>query len=133
MLHELIRCGKAKLVVFVYGWVWSMLVGMDGESKRIALERVRTLFRLASENVGENPDLAQRYVFLARRVAMAAKVRLPREYRGLVCRRCKRFVFPGVNCHVRVRRGREPHLVVTCLECGGMMRMRLAKRKVIER
>lgn len=110
---------------------------MDGDTKRIALERVRTLFRLANENVRDDPALAQRYVFLARRVAMAGKVRLPREYRRQVCRRCKRFIFPGVNCRVRVKQEREPHLVVTCLECGGMMRMRLRKEKrkvkVVER
>lgn len=102
---------------------------MDGESKRIALERVRTLFRLASENVRDDPVLAQRYVFLARRVAMAGKVRLPRECRRQVCRRCKRFIFPGVNCRVRVKQGREPHLVVTCLSCDGHMRMMLRKEK----
>ncbi len=29
---------------------------------------------------------------------------------------------PGVNARVRLRRRREPHLAVTCLECGYVRR-----------
>jgi len=65
-----------------------------------------------------NPSLAQRYVDIARKVAMAARIRLPKEYRRMVCRHCKSFILPGVNCRVRIKQRREPHVVVTCLNCG---------------
>ena len=102
---------------------------MNVLTKRIALQHVRTLFRLATETFHEDPMLAQRYVNIARKVAMAAKVRLPKEYRLEVCRHCKSFILPGVNCRVRVKQRREPHLVITCLVCGKHMRIPLRKRK----
>jgi ribonuclease P protein subunit RPR2 len=101
---------------------------MDVATKKIALQRIRTLFHLAKETIREDPALAQRYVDIARKVAMAAKVRLPREYRRQLCRHCKSFILPGVNCRVRVRQRRESHVVVTCLNCGKQMRIPL-KRK----
>ena len=46
-------------------------------TKQIALQRVHTLFRLAKEVICEDPELAQRYVKIARRIAMGTKLRLP--------------------------------------------------------
>ena len=94
-------------------------------TKKIALRRIRRLFNLAMDMVHTDPDLAQRYVEIARKIAMKARVRLPREYRRLVCRRCKRFILPGVNSRVRIQPRREPHVVITCLICGGRMRILL--------
>jgi ribonuclease P protein subunit RPR2 len=103
--------------------------GMDFETRRIAIQRIRRLFRLAREIINEDSALAQRYVNMARKVAMTARVRLPKEYRHQVCRHCKSFILPGVNCRVRIKQRREPHLAVTCLNCGEQMRMPLRKRK----
>ena len=103
---------------------------VDAETRRIALERIHILFKLARETIHKDKALAQRYVNIARRLAMAAKVRLPREYRRQVCRHCKSFILPGVNCRVRIQQRREPHVVITCLECGKHMRIPLRKRKV---
>ena len=102
---------------------------MDAATKRIAMQRIRTLFHLARETVHEDPALAQRYVDIARKVAMAAKVRLPRKYRRQVCPHCKSFILPGVNCRVRVKQRREPHVVITCLNCGKQMRIPLKRRE----
>ena len=98
---------------------------MDAATKRIATQRIRRLFRLARETIHEDPALAQRYVNMARKVAMAARVRLPKEYRHQVCRHCKSFILPGVNCRVRIKQRREPHLVITCLNCGKQTRIPL--------
>ena len=103
--------------------------GMDVATRRIAIQRIRRLFRLAREIVNEDPALAQRYVNMARKVAMTARIRLPKEYRRQVCRHCKSFILPGVNCRVRIKQRREPHLVITCLNCGEQMRIPLRKRK----
>ncbi|MEM3730148.1 MAG: ribonuclease P [Candidatus Bathyarchaeia archaeon] len=105
---------------------------MDAVTRQIAKQRIQTLFRLAKEIFDENPRLAQRYVDLARRIAMAAKVRLPKEYRRQVCRHCKSFILPGVNCRVRIKQRREPHVVVTCLVCGKHMRIPLKERRKVE-
>jgi ribonuclease P protein subunit RPR2 len=99
------------------------------ETKRIAMERIHILFRLAKGAIREEPKLAQRYAEIARRIAMRAKVRLPVEYRRLICRHCKSFIYPGVNCRVRIKQRREPHVVITCLNCGGHMRILLRRRR----
>jgi ribonuclease P protein subunit RPR2 len=99
------------------------------EAKQIALERIRVLFNLARETIHENPTLAQRYVNIARRISMTAKVRLPVECRRQVCRYCKRFILPGVNCRVRLQQQPEPHVVVTCLLCSKRARFPLKNRR----
>jgi ribonuclease P protein subunit RPR2 len=102
---------------------------MNESTKRIAMQRIQTLFSLAKETFNENPFLAQRYVDLARKIAMAAKVRLPREYKRQVCKHCKSFILPGVNCRVRVKQRREPHVVITCLNCGKQTRLPMKKKE----
>ena len=102
---------------------------MDSGTRRIARQRIQILFRLANETCDEDQSLAQRYIYLARKIAMAARVRLPTEYRREVCRHCKSFMSPGINCRVRIRQEREPHVVITCLNCGKKMRIPLRKRK----
>ena len=98
-------------------------------TKQIALKRVQTLFQLAKEVINRDPEQAQRYVEIARRIAMRARLRLPKEYRRLVCRKCKNFILPGVNCRVRIQQRREPHIVVTCYNCGGYSRIPLKGRE----
>lgn len=102
---------------------------MSATNKKIALERIHRLFQLAKDVISENEELAQRYVAIARRVSMASRVRIPREYRRQVCRGCKKFILPGVNCHVRIQQRREPHVVVTCGYCGEHMRFPIKNRR----
>lgn len=98
-------------------------------TQRIALKRVHTLFQLAKGVIHEDPALAQRYVKVARRIAMKTKLRLPKEYRSLICRHCKSFIYPGVNCRIRIQQRREPHMVITCINCGNQSRFPLRKRE----
>jgi len=101
---------------------------MDPDTRRIAMQRIQTLFDLANKTFSENHALAQRYVDIARRIAMGARIRLPKEYRRQVCRHCKSFILPGVNCRVRIQQRREPHIVITCQNCGKTMRLPLQKK-----
>jgi ribonuclease P protein subunit RPR2 len=102
---------------------------MNSTTKQIAKHRVQVLFRQAEKKRVENPQLARRYVEMARRIAMAARIRLPVEYKRRFCRNCNALLVPGDNCRVRVKQRREPHLVVTCLSCGFQTRMLLRKRE----
>ncbi|MFQ6065575.1 MAG: ribonuclease P protein component 4 [Candidatus Bathyarchaeia archaeon] len=92
-------------------------------TKRIALQRIHTLFHLAREVIHEDPELAQRYVSIARKISMRTRTRLPKEYRRQICRHCKSFILPGINCRVRIKHKREPHIVITCFNCGKHSRM----------
>lgn len=96
--------------------------------REIALKRIERLFDLAIKMLGERSDLSQRYVEIARKISMRVRVRIPREKRMLICRHCKRFIFPGVSARFRLQPRREPHIVITCLYCGRHMRRPLRRR-----
>lgn len=83
---------------------------------RIARERVSDLFALAEQEASTgHPELADRYVGLARRIGMRYNVRLSPEYRELYCRGCSVFWAEGRTVRTRLRAG---HRVRTCLRCG---------------
>src|SRR5512136_2521727 len=102
---------------------------MSANTKQIAEHRIRVLFEQAEDVYSANPSLSGRYVEIARRIAMSAKVRLPKKYRRQICRKCNSLLVQGSNCRVRLRQKREPHLVVTCLNCGHQTRYLLRKKK----
>ncbi|HKN07524.1 MAG TPA: hypothetical protein VJ021_08020 [Thermoplasmata archaeon] len=99
-----------------------------GAMVRIARDRVSTLFALAErESLGRHPELADRYVNLARRIGMRYNVRLLREYRELYCRTCSTYWVEGRTVRTRLRSGRR---VRTCLRCGRQRRMLSTQTKV---
>ena len=102
---------------------------MNDDPRKVALERVKTLFQLAHANAHDRPDLAQRYVEMARRVSMRTRIHLPLDYRAQICRHCKKFILPGTSSRIRIQTRREPHIVVTCLYCGGKTRIPLKGKK----
>lgn len=102
---------------------------MTATNKKTALQRIRRLFQLAKDTIHEDEKLAQNYVAIARKVSMAVRVRIPREYRRQICRGCKKFILPGVNCRVRIQQRREPHVVITCGYCGKHTRFPIKNRR----
>jgi ribonuclease P protein subunit RPR2 len=97
--------------------------------KQIARQRIQVLFEQAKSVFEDDPQLAIQYIVSARKIAMAAKIRLPIEFRRETCKSCNALLVPGHNCRVRVKQKREPHVVVTCLNCGNQTRMLLSKKK----
>ncbi|MEM2739392.1 MAG: ribonuclease P protein component 4 [Candidatus Bathyarchaeia archaeon] len=90
----------------------------------IALERIERLFELALKYFEKNPEIADRYVEVARRISMKAKVRIPKTYkRYFVCRGCKRLMVPGYTCRIRIRSEGSPRIIITCLRCGAIKRI----------
>ena len=98
-------------------------------NRLLASERMTILLNIAKETLRTNPKRAQHYFQLARRLGMRYKVRLPPQFRGLICRHCKKLIVPGINARVRLQQRREPHIVITCLECGGQRRTPLRSRE----
>lgn len=96
--------------------------------KHIARQRIEILYGQAKQVARSDPQLAAQYVGSARRIAMAAKIRLPLEFRRRTCKECNALFVHGVNCRVRVKQKREPHVVVTCLNCGKQTRYMLKKK-----
>jgi len=82
--------------------------------KKIAEERIDILFKEAKAMFNKDKKLANRYVALARKIAMKYKVRIPKELKRRFCKHCYSYLMPGKNCRVRTREGK---VVYYCLEC----------------
>ncbi len=92
----------------------------------IAEERIAILFREADRAAARGRvDLADRYVRLAREVGMRYNVTVPQHMRRRACRGCHGYLLPGVNCRVRLNRGRAS---ISCLRCGHVTRVPLVPR-----
>jgi len=91
--------------------------------KQIAHERMNYLFNRAHEIFPEHKDLANRYIYLTRRYAQRAKIRIPIEWKKRICNKCKKFLYPGINCRVRMHsKGKGSHISITCFECNKVTR-----------
>ncbi len=97
--------------------------------KQIARQRISILFEQAKKVCRVDPKLAMQYVVSARLIAMAARIRLPLDFRRGTCKECNSLFVHGVNCRVRVKQKREPHVVITCLNCGNQTRIMLKKKE----
>ncbi|MCF2140116.1 MAG: hypothetical protein K9W44_08690 [Candidatus Lokiarchaeota archaeon] len=88
--------------------------------KQAALERIHELVKMADEIFPENSMLAHRYIQLARKLAMATKIRFPLEYHHKVCHSCKHWLRIGYNVRYRIGhiKNYASYLTVTCLDCG---------------
>jgi ribonuclease P protein subunit RPR2 len=85
------------------------------EVKNIAKQRIKELF----EEAEKNKNMANRYVELARKIAMKNRVRIPSELKRRFCKHCYKYLVPGKNLRVRIQNN---HIVYSCLECKKFMR-----------
>ena len=92
---------------------------------KIAKERIDILFKEAKEVARERPDLARRYVRLAKKIGMRYNVRLGRLKRNF-CKYCYSFFIPGVTCSQRLRNGK---ITIKCLSCNKIIRYPYKNRK----
>lgn len=106
-----------------------MKLKLNSATKQIAIHRIEALFKMAEKTFHDNPSLAQSYINIARKLAMAASVRMPKKFRHRICKNCKTFIIPFQSCRVRVKNRREPHIVITCLNCGHHTRIPIKKRE----
>ena len=87
---------------------------------KIAKERIDILFKEAQKMVKEDPNLAKRYVELARKIGMRYNVRIQKEFKRQYCKYCKAFLLPGFSSRQRLKKG---ILHITCLGCDKVMRI----------
>ncbi len=88
-----------------------------GKIKKIARERIEILLEKADKVYGTDSILAQNYADNARKVAMKARVRLPRKWRFRFCSKCKKFLYPGINARVRIKSGNPSRIILYCDYC----------------
>ena len=85
----------------------------------IAKKRINFLFREAKNSFKKNPNLSNKYVKLARRIAMKYKMKLPSELKKKFCKNCHSYLVPGVNARVRIHKHR---VIYYCFNCKHYMR-----------
>ena len=88
--------------------------------RKIALERVETLFLEAGKVFSKDPGLANKYVKNARKIAMKVNLTIPRELKRKYCKHCYSYLKPGVNARVRIKK----MVVYTCFNCKKYMRFK---------
>jgi len=88
--------------------------------KRRALRSINALFKKADSVFEESPELADRYVQIARRICLRCRVRTPKRWKRRYCKKCHKFLKPGINARVRLR---NKKIVITCLECKNIVRV----------
>ncbi len=94
------------------------------KQKEIAQERIKILFQQADEVFSEDISLANRYVTLARKIAMKVKIKIPSELKRKFCKHCYKYLRPSVNARVRTREGK---VIISCFECKKFMRIPVKK------
>ena len=90
--------------------------------KRLAMARIKLLWKQALEIAKTDPDGARTRMQVASRVAQRVRIKVPREIKRKICQRCGTVLIPGESCRVRMRNNRLKHLTVTCIACGNITR-----------
>ncbi len=94
--------------------------GKKRYAKKIAKERIDILFTLADKATKNNDfELARRYVELILKISRKYKVRLKKEQKYMICKKCHTYLLPGKTAKVRLKRGK---VVVKCERCGNYKR-----------
>ncbi len=101
------------------------------KQRKIARERIAHLFDLAGTKFLEGrKDLANRYVYLARKIAMKVNVKISPVLKRKFCKHCYHFLYPGKNLRVRTKDGK---VIYYCLDCKKFMRFPYIKEKKAKR
>ncbi len=94
-------------------------------ARKIALERIEYMFKLAGEEICRDPERSARYVLLARRIGMRNRVSIPSHLKRSLCKSCSSLLVPGRSCRVRLKEG---CIIITCLGCGQIKRYPFTKK-----
>jgi ribonuclease P protein subunit RPR2 len=93
------------------------------EHRKIALERIKTLFKEAKSTFKKDSKLSDRYMFLARKMSMKYKVRFTSVQKRQFCKKCYAFLVPSKTCRVRVYKGMIRY---NCLKCKNIQRIKIS-------
>jgi ribonuclease P protein subunit RPR2 len=88
-------------------------------NRKIALRKIEGLFVQAKRKTSSDMALSDRYVEIARKIAMKQKVKIPSVYKRQFCKTCHSFLMPGKNCRVRLS---KKNVVYFCSRCKSFTR-----------
>ncbi len=91
------------------------------KERQIAMERIIYLIERAQRFKDIDYELARRYIELARNISMKYRVRIPKKYKLLFCKKC---LYPYRSDRFRVRIHKSS-VIITCLNCSNVRRFQL--------
>ncbi len=95
---------------------------------KIARERIDILFEEAEKAFRDgHPERANRYVEIARTIAMKVNLKMPVEYKRRFCKHCYSYLVPGKNCTVRLN-SKKKIKIIKCEVCGKISRIPYYKK-----
>lgn len=89
--------------------------------KQIAKERIAILFNLAEIEFLKHPERSNRYVEIARKIAMKANVSIPEKYKQFFCKNCGSYLFPGISSTKRLKKG---FMEIKCEKCSNLKKLK---------
>lgn len=96
--------------------------------RQIILERMEILIQNAISNARTNPSLAQRQANLVKKLSTKHRIRMPYDIRMNFCKKCKKFIAPGINARIRLGRTSLKSIRVTCGFCNHTYRKIITKQ-----
>jgi len=93
------------------------------ELKDSALKEIKKLFSEARKN----PKMGERYVSIARKLAMKVNLKLPSELRRKFCKHCYNYFF-GDNYRVRTK---NKMIVYYCANCKKYTKFGIRKKNAV--
>ena len=101
---------------------------MKASVRQIILERMEILIQNAISNARINPDLAQRQASLVKKLSTKHRMRMPYDIQMNFCKKCKKFIAPGVNARIRLGRTSVKSIRITCGFCNHTYRKIIPKQ-----
>jgi len=87
--------------------------------KEEAMAKIKELFKEAKLIFNKDPKLSNKYVNLARKIAMKHTLVIPKELKRKFCKHCYSYLVPGKNSRVRIQKSR---VIYYCENCKKFMR-----------
>jgi len=100
---------------------------MKASMRETVLERMEILIQNAISNARTNPHLAQRQAELVKKLSSRHRIRMPYEIRMNFCKKCKKFIAPGVDARIRIGRSSTKSIRITCGFCNHTYRKIIQK------
>lgn len=91
-------------------------------NRKIAIKRIKYLYKKSLEVFDKDPDLSRRYIKILLEIKRKANIKLIRELRNKFCKKCYTVWIPGKTLSIRVRRGK---VIYKCLNCGYVKRFKI--------
>jgi ribonuclease P protein subunit RPR2 len=95
---------------------------VDTKNKAKFTRDVEKLLEMAYEVYKDDPKLADRYAYIAYRIILSKKLRLPKNKKVLICRNCTKILIPGKTASLRIYKN---FITYKCLNCGSVRKLRI--------